>query len=164
MTNEENIEMFLSLILYRCIPDPLLCHVGNWRYSHILLGAGNWSATEERCHWCMESSVALPRRYWHQQCCRVFQCCSVLQYHHRLVSLLLRPGVRTEIITVVNMKVTVLWNATPCSLIYIYWLLEGCVSSLFHRQLQTLFTRFLLGTVWTSEILLTWSLGEQRTF
>ena len=125
MTNEENIEMFLSLILYRCIPDPLLCHVGNWRYSHILLGAGNWSATEERCHWCMESSVAQPRRYWHQQCCRVFQCRSVLQYHHRLVSLLLRPGVRIEIITVVNMKVTILWDVTPCGLIYIYPCFRG---------------------------------------
>jgi len=148
---------------YRCIPDPLLCHVGNWRHSHILLGAGNWSATEERCHWCMEPSVTLPWRYWHQQRCRVFQCCSLLQYHHRLVSLLLCPGVRFEIITVVNMKITVLWDVTPCGMINIYRLLEECVSSIFHPgQLQ--FTRFYLDTVWTSEILLTWSLGEQRTF
>jgi hypothetical protein len=27
--NEENISMYISLIFYRCIPDPLLCHVGN---------------------------------------------------------------------------------------------------------------------------------------
>jgi hypothetical protein len=26
---EENIALFLYLILYRCIPDPILCHVGN---------------------------------------------------------------------------------------------------------------------------------------
>ena len=121
----ENIAVFLSLILYRCSPDPLLCHAGNWRYPHILLGAGNWSATEERCHWCMETSVTLPRRYWHQQCCRVFQCRSVLQYHHRLVSLLFRPGMKIEIITVVNMKITVLWDVTTCSLINIYWRFGG---------------------------------------
>jgi len=44
--NEGNIAVFLSLIVYRCIPDPLLCHVDNWRISHILTGAGNWSETE----------------------------------------------------------------------------------------------------------------------
>jgi hypothetical protein len=76
-----------------------------------------------------------------------------------LVSLLLRPGVRFEIITVVNMKITVLWDVTLCGLIKIYWLLEKCVSSVFHPgQLQ--FTRFYLDTVWTIKILLTWSLGE----
>ena len=114
------IALFLYLILYRCIPDPILCHAGNWRYSHILLGVGDWSATEERCHWCVESSVTLPRWYWYQQRCRVFQCRSVLQYHYCLVSLLLRPGLTIEIITVVAMKITVFWDVTPCSLIYIY--------------------------------------------
>ena len=117
--------MFLFVILYRCIPDPLLCHVGNWKYSHILLGAGNWSATEERCHWCMEPSVTVPRQYWHQQCCRVFQRRSVLQYHHRLVSLLLRPGVRIEIITIVNMKITVHWDVTLCGLLLTYLCFGG---------------------------------------
>jgi len=29
--NEGNIAVFLSLIVYRCIPDPLLCHVDKWR-------------------------------------------------------------------------------------------------------------------------------------
>jgi len=48
--NEENIAVLLSLVVYSCITDPLLCHVGNWRYSGILLGAGNWSATEGMCH------------------------------------------------------------------------------------------------------------------
>jgi len=44
--NEGNIAVFLSLIVYRCIPDSLLCHVGNWMHYRILLGAGNWSETE----------------------------------------------------------------------------------------------------------------------
>ena len=35
--NGENIAVFLSLIVYRCIPDPSLCSVGKWRYSHIYL-------------------------------------------------------------------------------------------------------------------------------
>ena len=48
--NEENIAVFLSLIVCRCILDPLLCHVGKWRYSRILLGAENWSAAEGICH------------------------------------------------------------------------------------------------------------------
>jgi len=29
--NEENIAVLLSLIVYTCIPDILICHVGNWR-------------------------------------------------------------------------------------------------------------------------------------
>jgi hypothetical protein len=45
--NEDYIAVYLSLIVYRCIPDPLPFLVGNCRYSCILLGAGNWSETEE---------------------------------------------------------------------------------------------------------------------
>ena len=51
--SEENTSVFLSLILYSCISDPLNGPVGNLRYSHILFGTGNWSATEECCHWCV---------------------------------------------------------------------------------------------------------------
>jgi len=72
--NEEIIAVYRSLNFYRSVTDPLLCPVGNWRYSHILLGAGNWPVTEEMCHWCVKSSVALPRR-----CFRVSKSCSVLQ-------------------------------------------------------------------------------------
>jgi len=77
--NEENIAVFLSLIPYSCVPDPLFGPVANWRYFHILLGAGSWSVTEKMCHWSVEKSVRLPQRYWHQQCCRVSKSCSVLQ-------------------------------------------------------------------------------------
>ena len=80
----------------------------------------NWSATEERCHWCMEPSVTLPWWYWHQLCCCFFQCRSVLQNHHRLVSLLLQPGLTIEIISVVTMNIIILWDVTTCSLILIY--------------------------------------------
>ena len=51
--NGDNTAVLLTVILYSCIPDPLLCHVGNLNYSHILFGAGNWCATEESCHWCV---------------------------------------------------------------------------------------------------------------
>ena len=39
--------LYWCLIVYSCTPHPLLFHVDNWRYSHILLGAGNLSPTEE---------------------------------------------------------------------------------------------------------------------
>jgi len=90
--NEENVEIFLNLLPNRCIPHPIFCDVGNWGYSYLLPGVSNWSAIEERCYWCMESSVTLPGWYWHQQCCGVFQRSPVLQHHHCLVSVLLRPG------------------------------------------------------------------------
>jgi hypothetical protein len=74
--------------------------------------------TEERCDWCVESSITLLRRCWHQHRCRV--CRSVLTKYRCLVSLILRPGLRNEIITAVNMKITVVWNVAPCGLVYIY--------------------------------------------
>jgi hypothetical protein len=36
--NEENTAMFPSFIIYRFIPDPLLCHVGNLRYLGLAIG------------------------------------------------------------------------------------------------------------------------------
>jgi hypothetical protein len=49
--NEKNFAVFLFLILCMCISEPLICHVNNLRYSHILLADRNRSATEEKCHW-----------------------------------------------------------------------------------------------------------------
>jgi hypothetical protein len=59
------------------------------------------------------------------------QCRSVLQHYHRLVSVLLHLGMRTEIITVVNMKVTFLWIVAQCGLINIYLCFRGLPSSMY---------------------------------
>jgi hypothetical protein len=57
----------------------------------------------------------------------------VLQYHHRLVSLVLRPGLTTEVITVVTMKITVLWDVTLGDLIDIH----VCFGGMCYLHLRT---------------------------
>jgi hypothetical protein len=109
--------VLLCLVVCRCIADSLLCYVGNWRYCGVLLGAGNLSATEGMCHWCVQSIVTLTRRCWRQQYCCVLHCRSVLPKPHCLVSLILRPVLRIEIIGVFNMKISFLWNVAPCGLV-----------------------------------------------
>ena len=91
--------------------------------------------TEGRCHWDEESSVSLPLRCCHQQCCRVLQCRSAPPNSHCLVSLLLRPGLRIEMIPAVNMKNAVLYNVAPCGLVHIYCILEENVTFIFEAEI-----------------------------
>jgi len=124
VTNEENISVFLSLIPYRCVPHPLICPVGNWKYSHILLGAGYCPVTYETCHWCVYSSVTLPRRYWHQQCRRFSKSCS---YYSNFFVWCLSTSTRCENWNYysITMKLTALWNVRTCILVYIYQYFGG---------------------------------------
>ena len=75
--------LYWCLIVYSCTPHPLLFHVDNWRYSHILLGAGNLSPTEEIAFGvCNQVSPYL---------CTVnissaVVCCSVALYHQTITA------------------------------------------------------------------------------
>jgi hypothetical protein len=40
-------------------------------------------------------------------------------------------GLRIEIITAVNLKITVRWNVAPCGLVYFYCVLEESVTFIF---------------------------------
>lgn len=81
-----------SLFLFRSVPDPLLRDAVHRGYPDLLLGAGHRAEAPEGCDRSLEPGLSLHGRHRHQQRRRVLQRGPLLQHHHRLVPLLLRPG------------------------------------------------------------------------
>jgi len=79
-------------LYFRRFSDPLLHNAADRGNAHLLPGAGHRSEVTQRCHRGVESGVSVLGGDRHQQRRCFIQRCPLLQYHHRLVSLLLRPG------------------------------------------------------------------------
>ena len=115
--NEENIAVFLSLILYRCVHDTLLCHVGNWRYFqlYLVLAIGQ-QLRKGATGVCHHTSGLLASAVL--SCLSVSLCTTA---SHLFCVLLLHPGVRIEIIRAFSAKINssgmwhhVVWYTFTC--------------------------------------------------
>ena len=86
----ENVNNFDSID--RCVFDPVRDYAGRRGAAHRVPGAGHRPTAPQGSHWRLGADFSLPGRHRHRIHRRLFQRRSLLQHHHRLVSLLPLPG------------------------------------------------------------------------